>query len=558
MAPTPPTEVGDVRQDAGGAPRSHGATVCLVVLLALGFFGHLRFGYEWDELQLFHGAWNIGHGLVPYRDFFEHHPVTIHYLLAPLLKDQESIGYGFLVTSRLIALLVLGAILRSFRSLLRIVTGPIAAAWGPVALLVGFPVSGKFFELRADWLALLALLGAMLLLVRQRNTGGRGWPSDYVAGGLGGVAICFTQKAVPLWAGVALCAIWARHHEAGALPRAARLRRILALAAGTITPIALLVLTFVLQHAAAALYADVVTINLSWPREVAWQWAWSQDSRAALGLVTLAGAYVGALGCRRGHAAPRAPVEYLVAVAAVAGVIAYRMTPVPWAQSLLLFVAPWVTYLGIVAFERYVSTPDAPCWGALLVACPLTLATSSLRLTGRWVGLWLVVGATTMWVLRARGSTESRRRRGLLLLLYPGLVLFVGERAAEFGENRASAQLQFARTVESRLGPHDPVLTMWDHVLPFHPAPTYHWFAHEGVLMHFADRTADAEALDSEYVAAIEQAKVRVALVNPIMLREYLPRLQSLLQRRCTSIPSTYGGSQAYVCPSVPAGGGAP
>src|SRR5689334_19391169 len=45
----------------------------------------LRFReFDPDEFQHLHAAWNIAHGLTPYRDYFEHHMPTLHFMLARL------------------------------------------------------------------------------------------------------------------------------------------------------------------------------------------------------------------------------------------------------------------------------------------------------------------------------------------------------------------------------------------------------------------------------------------------------------------------------------------
>src|SRR5213592_2160850 len=62
----------------------------VVALLILGVATRLAHGFEWDELQLLHGAWRIARGDIPYRDFFEHHPPLLHLLLAPVVRDRKS------------------------------------------------------------------------------------------------------------------------------------------------------------------------------------------------------------------------------------------------------------------------------------------------------------------------------------------------------------------------------------------------------------------------------------------------------------------------------------
>ena len=82
---------------AAGGPA---ACLTVVALLALGVASRLAHGFEWDELQLLHGAWRIAHGDVPYRDFFEHHPPLLHLLLAPVVRGEADISWRLLVERR--------------------------------------------------------------------------------------------------------------------------------------------------------------------------------------------------------------------------------------------------------------------------------------------------------------------------------------------------------------------------------------------------------------------------------------------------------------------------
>src|SRR5438874_6211247 len=91
----------------------------VVALLILGVATRLAHGFEWDELQLLHGAWRIAHGDVPYRDFFEHHPPLLHLLLAPVVRGEADISWRLLVELRMLAAIVLSGILLALALLLR-------------------------------------------------------------------------------------------------------------------------------------------------------------------------------------------------------------------------------------------------------------------------------------------------------------------------------------------------------------------------------------------------------------------------------------------------------
>ncbi len=69
-------------------PRLAAAVVALLVALPLLLRLALveRRGFNPDELEHLHFAWNVSTGKVPYRDYFDHHTPALHYALAPLLR----------------------------------------------------------------------------------------------------------------------------------------------------------------------------------------------------------------------------------------------------------------------------------------------------------------------------------------------------------------------------------------------------------------------------------------------------------------------------------------
>jgi len=329
--------------------------------------------------------------------------------------------------------------------------------------------------------------------------------------------------------------------------RARAPRRAVVLAVASVLPPALLALVFAWQRAAGPLYAGTILINAHWPRELGWEWAWRQSSLAACGPVLLALALGARVLAGRGAGSPPEALESLLAVLAAAGALAYLLTPTPWEQSFLFFVVPWVTGLALVALDRYAATPDALRRDAPFLVATLLLLAATLPEPER-LAIWSLV-ALAIWALLRRDQTPaSRLRRAVVLMLLPGAVLFVIDRASDLSENRVAAQAGFARAVSRELAPGESVLVMWDHVLPFRPAATYHWFAHEGVLRLFARDGRGAPALDAEYADAIERGSVRVVIPNPGWLDEYLPRLSDVIARRCHLIANGYAGSDAFAC----------
>ena len=526
------------------------AGCCAGVVLIAGFVTRLAYGFEWDELQLLHGAWSIAQGLVPYRDFFEHHPPLMLALMAPVVRGETEISWPLLVLSRMIALGLVAAAALCFTRLLRLTTRE-GASWGLLALVATSPLAGKFFELRADWAALLCVLGMMLVVAPARAVHDTGLRRSLLAGVLGGIAACFSQKAIPLALGtIAWCLLVVTSLE-GWEQRRRALARTIALIAGMLVAPTILVLLFWHDGALRAFLDSTVVMNLGWPREVRWQRSWYASSTAALGPVVLALAGIG----RTVHDALDGDrplgVEGLVACIAVGGLLAYMGTPVPWEQSYLLLVAPWVAYLAIARLARYADDSEALHRDRWLLGVAALLGIASLpgALAVRAALVWSIVAAAVVGgALRSRNSV-SRLPRALLAVVLPGIVLFAHDRVADVLDGRGAAQSRFSHDVAALAGPDEPVLVLWDHVLPFRPAATFHWFAHEGVLRLLSPESSAETDLDVEYATAVERGGARVVVADENALNEYLPRLRRVLVRRCRLAVPGYAGSDAWACP---------
>jgi hypothetical protein len=162
---------------------------------------HRRF--DPDEFQHAHAAWCVFKGMIPYKDFFEHHTPWYYFLLSPFFHafsvdtSPESARH-FLVFGRVLSLLLTGVSL--------VLIGLAGRAWqdrkvGLLAalFLVSQPVFfEKTLEMRPDVLAQPFMLGALWFLLRtlaksadrvaRRHLG-------FFAGGLClGAAVMCTQK----------------------------------------------------------------------------------------------------------------------------------------------------------------------------------------------------------------------------------------------------------------------------------------------------------------------------------------------------------------------------
>src|SRR5580704_9612511 len=92
-----------------------------------------------DEFEHLHVAWCMANGLVPYRDFFEHHTPWLHFLIAPFFRFYAVAGdpdaaIAFIFFARRIAMVLAGVAIALTFLLARLWRGEIAG-WMSAVLL---------------------------------------------------------------------------------------------------------------------------------------------------------------------------------------------------------------------------------------------------------------------------------------------------------------------------------------------------------------------------------------------------------------------------------------
>ena len=315
---------------------------------------------------------------------------------------------------------------------------------------------------------------------------------------------------------------------------------------GVVVPIGALLAAFASRGALGPLVDATVAVNLSWPREVGFEASWYPSAVAALGAVALALRSIAGVTRDAIRAAGVGRERSLVALVAAFGIATYVVSPVPWEQSFMFLVVPWVAWLAVDAGVGYATTRGRLTGDLPGIAAALTIAAITLppALALRAVIVALLAGAAIAMASRAAGA--RRVRRAMVVLLLPGTVLFVVDRTRDLAEARGEEQMRFARTV-SALAPRAAVLTLWDHVAPFRPTPVFHWFAHEGVLRRF-ETTQGPGSLDDEFADAVARGRASVVIADSTIVAAHLPAFAAALRGRCRLVANGYAGSDAYAC----------
>ncbi len=274
---------GGLRRAKAGHTRAYSPYV--VILAIAGFFlaripvlVHRTF--DPDEFEHAHTAWCVFKGMIPYKDFFEHHTPFYHYMLSPFFHwfhvDQsfESARH-FLIFAR-----GLSVVLAILSVLLTVLIGrlledrgterglPGVGIWAGLLLVVQPFFFQKTVEIRPDVLALPIFLGSLWFLLRglapsmASEKRGRGL---LLAGGLClGASIMCTQKMLFVLPGLlAGLGIWMLSARSKAHLRSRLVSTMVFFLGLCVTP-ALTWAAFALHHGGGAFIANNFLLNSKW------------------------------------------------------------------------------------------------------------------------------------------------------------------------------------------------------------------------------------------------------------------------------------------------------
>jgi len=434
----------------------------------------IRF-FDPDEFQHAHAAWSVFKGLVPYRDFFEHHTPWYYFALSPFFHwfqvDQSfASATHFLYFARGLSLAL---------TLLSVVLVFLVARLGSnrkVGLLAGLFLAGqpvliqKTLEIRPDVLALPFFLGGLWFLLRglpkEENAApaSRRLPS-FLGGGLClGAAIMCTQKMLFVLPGAfAALGLWVLTSRQWRL--LGRSLAVLAALVGVAIPVAFTWGGFALHGGGGQFIRNNFLLNAKW----------RMHSNEYL-LVTLQTSWPILLLCLLG--------------AAVSMVRLYRSRERYYGDVLLLgTLGGLIAGILVVpaAYRQYYIPP-------LTIAC-----------------LFAAKGLSFLLEL----VQERARARLLVYALVPLLVWPVVDLARSFAgqDERQTARLRY---VFEHTGPTDQVLDGWLGTGVFRPHPLYYFFMHGELRAMLSQKDIDV------CVDALESGRVRPKLVA---LDDELPAL---------------------------------
>jgi 4-amino-4-deoxy-L-arabinose transferase-like glycosyltransferase len=229
------------------------AITAALLLSRLWFVAHRAL--DLDEFEHAHAGWSVARGLLPYRDFFEHHPPALYLLSAPIFADRAVATSGSAAVRALtlaraamwvITVLSVFVVYRIGATLHGLLSGALAA----MLLATSTQFLESMLEFRPDVPAVACLVVSTWCAI---DAGGveesRHWRL-FAAGVAFGAALLFTQKAIFAAPGLGLALLIRRR----AVPVAA-------FVAGVVVPIAITMWWFARHDALRPLWYYTVIFN---------------------------------------------------------------------------------------------------------------------------------------------------------------------------------------------------------------------------------------------------------------------------------------------------------
>jgi 4-amino-4-deoxy-L-arabinose transferase-like glycosyltransferase len=509
-------------------PRTHPHRLFILILILLAFsmrFSILRVRYfDPDEFEHLHAAYSIHHGMLPYRDFFEHHTPLLHYILAflyPVFGETVRLIFAarFLMWAMTGLILLLTFLLG--RTMFDDDVGLIAV------LLLSYMIMflEKSIEIRPDIGAVIFwLLSMILLLIAARSQSRRA----YLWAGISlGISLMFTPKALFPTLGVALGFAYqvARYR----ISRTRHLKLLSSFALGYLIPVISTILYFGIQGGADDFIRCNFLMNLSWrvrfsPLGYLRQAVVQNPIFAFLGPIGMA--LVGVkLGGR--ESALRADHLPLISTLVVSGSL--FAIPVPYRQYYMLFWPFWAVY-GATAIWRALSlsredfeASKRSRWIGWAIGITIYLGFIVYLL---WIWRWAEVHPTVlnsrrayplMWLGVAIVSAAilllklpAGLRRGVIICLISiGISAYPLDQMRVQLERRNDGQLNDIRYIMRITSPNDAVQDGWSGKGLFRPHSYYYWFLHSEVRAMLTEKQ-----LSDDLIAAMERAETKVVIYD--------------------------------------------
>lgn len=238
-------------------------TIALLLRLPMIYTGYI----DYDDFQHLHAARSIHQGMIPYRDFFEHHTPILHFLLAPLyglLGDNISIIFF----ARCLILIFTIFLLYITYRLGKLLYGFNVSLYAVYFLCYLVIFLYSTLEIRPDMLgASFWLLSLILFILGIKNKGRPKSTNTYffVSGIMISIAVLFTQKCLFAAMGLLSVFIWMVFDKRVNLPLKKIFFSFLFFMGGLLIPFSIVCLYFTLNKSLYQFIYCNFILNAKWP-----------------------------------------------------------------------------------------------------------------------------------------------------------------------------------------------------------------------------------------------------------------------------------------------------
>ncbi len=517
---------------------SRGLAAAALILIAVSFAFRARLVFtryfDPDEMEHLHAALSVRRGMVPARDFFQHHPPLYYYLLAPLGFLEPEIPVLFLArgVSQVFTLLVLFSTYRLGKRCF----GREAGALGAAMLAFNFVFLWRTIEIRPDIPAAALLLeGIIRLWDGWRDGSARRWLG---AGLLFGTAFLFTQKVVyPLLGTGAAVVLWLLSPPPGIGFRDRR-RALILLVAGGLLPIAALALFFHLQGGLIDLVRTNILLPLRWRRKV---WPWHLRTLVFYNPFFTAAGGMGILYRLRTafKSRPEGYREFLPVLTVSAGIAGSWLVPIAQPQYFLSFLPLAAVFSGFafLAFAQWATrTGPAGKSAAYLLfiavgaGIPVIFKTLfnyrlGINLGDFWTGVVISILAAVI-AFAALLKPKIVKPQTAVLLLAAAVLVRPAWTFAHYHLLHNRDQLKAIDYLHRITAPDDRVMDGWTGISVFRPHAYYYYFLHEGMLKMLSE-----EDKGERLLAALKENPPKV-IINDVYLNSVGEEVREFIARR--------------------------
>ena len=302
--------------------------------------------FDPDEFEHLHAARNIYQGMVPYRDYFEHHTPFLHFLIAPLyLFLGDKIPLIFVARS-IMLIFTCGILYLTYR-LTKLLYGFDAALYATMFLSYMIMFLEKTIEIRPDLPGVTFWLLTLIFFITGISSKRRLY--FLLSGVMIGGAILSTQKSLFAAVGLFLALVWFLFDRRTGFSLKERAISFLWVGLGLLIPAVITCLYFLPQRALDDFIYRNFIMNLHW-RSKFWPYdyinqAFRQNAFfCAFGLV---GLVIATLQLRKREEVVKGSFAPAISTYMLIGGL--FLMPVPYRQYYLLFIPLLAMYCGLVS-----------------------------------------------------------------------------------------------------------------------------------------------------------------------------------------------------------------